>query len=85
MDENIKKGIKRFARDAEVGFARSVLRWKYKKEGRPAPSDSDLEERSRQVAVQAHDIVARRGSSVLSGLKQVYRKAGINEKEDPNE
>ena len=32
MDENIKKGMKKLAENAEIGVARSILRWKYKKE-----------------------------------------------------
>jgi len=82
MDENIKKGIKRLAEDAEMGFARSILRWKYKKEGGTPPKDDDLETQSRMVAGKAHDVIAERGKNVWKELKKVYVKTGAKEESD---
>ncbi len=82
MDENIKKGIKRLAENAEIGVARSILRWKYKKEGRDAPGDDELKDQSRMVAEKAHDVIAERGKNVWHELKKVYAKTGVREDSD---
>lgn len=82
MDENIKKGIKRFAENAEIGVARSILRWKYKKEGRDAPGDEELKDQSRIVAGRAHEVIAERGRNVWDEFKKVYAKTGAKEDSD---
>lgn len=82
MDENIKKGMKRLAENAEIGVARSILRWKYKKEGRDAPGDDELKDQSRMVAGKAHDVIAERGRNVWNELKKVYAKTGAKEESD---
>jgi hypothetical protein len=69
MDEQIKKNVKKLARDAENKVARSILRWKYKKEGKPIPVEHQLENESRYVAEKAHQIIAKRGKTVLNELK----------------
>ena len=74
MDEKIKKGLKKFAQEAEIGFTRSVLRWKYKKEGVVPPREELLEDQSRQVAAQAREVIARRGKGVWKELKKAYSK-----------
>ena len=84
MDEQIKKNIKKLARDAESKVARSILRWKYKKVGKPVPAEHELENESRYVAEQAHNVIARRGKTVLNELKKVYLKGDQNE-EGPGE
>ena len=76
MDENTKNGLKRLVEDAEAGIAKSILRWKYKKEGRLAPAEKVMEARSREVADTAHDILSKRGKTVWGELKKVYRKEG---------
>jgi hypothetical protein len=79
MGENIKKGIRRLAEDAEAGIARSILRWKYKKEGISPPGDDDLETQSRAVADRARGVIAERGMNVWNELKKVYDKSGGKE------
>jgi hypothetical protein len=74
MDEQIKKNVKKLARDAEMKVARSILRWKYKKEGKPVPLEQQLENESRYIAEQAHQVIAKRGKTVLNELKRVYFK-----------
>jgi len=46
MDEEIKKGFKRIARNTGVKVTESILRWKYKKEGKTIPDDQSLEVQS---------------------------------------
>jgi hypothetical protein len=82
MDENIKKGIKRLAENAEIGVARSILRWKYKKEKVIPPGDDDIETQSRMVADKVHDVIAERGRNVWNELKKVYAKTGAKEDSD---
>jgi hypothetical protein len=72
MDEQIKKNVKKLARDVENKVARSILRWKYKKEGKPYPLEHQLENESRYVAEKAHDVIAKRGKTVLNEFKKVY-------------
>jgi hypothetical protein len=72
MDQDIKKNIKKTVRNAEVGLAKSILRWKYKKEGRKVPNDQQMENHSRQIAGQAHHVIAKRSKNIWNGLKKVY-------------
>ena len=82
MDENIKRGIKRLAENAEIGVARSILRWKYKKEGKEAPGNDELKEQSLRVAGKAHEVIAERGKNVWNELKKVYAKTEVREDSD---
>jgi len=82
MDEQIKKNVKKLARDAENRVARSILRWKYKKEGKPVPLEHQLENESRYVTEKAHQIIAKRGKTALNELKKVYFK-GDQKEEGP--
>ncbi len=84
MDEQIKRNVKKLARDAENKVARSILRWKYKKEGKPIPVEHQLENESRYIAEKAHQIIAKRGKTVLNELKKVYVKDDQKE-EGPGE
>ena len=79
MDEEIKKNVKKLARETEMKVARSILRWKYKKEGKPSPVEHQLENESRFVAEKAHQVIAKRGRNVLSELKKVYFKGDRKE------
>ena len=74
MDEQIRNNFKKALKHAEFKVTRSILRWKYEKEGKVLPHDQILENESRQVAARAHDVMARRGKSILSEIKEVYFK-----------
>lgn len=76
MDENTRNGLKKLVNDAEAGIAKSLLRWRYKREGRLSPAEDEMEARSRVVADTAHDILAKRGKTVWNELKKVYLKEG---------
>ena len=84
MDEEIKKNVKKLARDAENRIARSILRWKYKREGKPVPVEHQLENESRYVAEKAHQVISKRGKTVLNELKKAYFKNDRKE-EGPGE
>ena len=74
MDEELKKDLKRLAKDTEVRLARSILAWKYKREGRPLPGDRQLERESREAAGQAREVITKRGRNVWNEFKKAYRK-----------
>ena len=80
MDEDIKKGLKRMARKAELRVAESLLRWKYKKRGKRISDDENIGQRSKIITDQAHQIIAKRGKNIWDGLKQAYQKG--QKKED---
>ena len=81
MDDGTKKKIKKIARNAEVKAAESILRWKYKKEGKSIPEDEDLNSQSRVVADKAHRVLSRRGKNIWKELKKTYRKNKEDDKE----
>jgi hypothetical protein len=74
MDDDIKKDIKRITRKTELKVTQSLLRWKYKKEGKPVPDENAISQQSETVADQAHEIIARRGKTIWNELKKVYAK-----------
>jgi len=82
MDKNTGNGWKKLVEDAEAGIAKTILRWKYKKEGRLTPAEEEMEVRSRVVADTAHDILAKSGKAAWNELKKVYVKKGPDG-EDP--
>lgn len=74
MDEQKKKNLKKFVQDSEQKVARSILVWKYKKDGKPVPLENQLENESQQVAGRAHEVIVRRGKNVWNELKKAYIK-----------
>ncbi|MGD8226498.1 MAG: hypothetical protein PVI20_01885 [Desulfobacteraceae bacterium] len=74
MDKETKKELKRMARDTEIRVTQSILRWKYKKDGKQAPEDPELKSQSQSLTDQAHQIISRRGKNIWKELKKVYRK-----------
>ena len=74
MDEDLKKGLKKMGKNAELKLTESLLRWKYRKEGKVLPNDENLGEQSKVIAEQAHKIITKRGKSIWGELTQAYRK-----------
>jgi hypothetical protein len=74
MTEETKNSIRKMAEEAEMRVARSILRWKFKKEGKQLPHDNQLEGLSREVADNAHQVIVKRGKTILAELKDVYKK-----------
>ena len=72
MDEHMKAKLRRLAEAAEIGAARSVLKWKYKKEGKNVPSDAQLNQQSRDAASLARDVLTKTGKTVWHDLKEAY-------------
>jgi hypothetical protein len=82
MDEKTKEGIRRLAKDAETSIARSILRWKYKKEGISPPGGDVLESQARRVTDTARGVISERGKNVWNELKKVYAKSAGREEPD---
>ena len=74
MDKDIKRDLRRIARNTEIKVAESVLRWKYKKEKGNIPHDEDISRKSKVIADQAHEIIAKRGKNIWKELKNAYHK-----------
>ena len=81
----MKNKLRRFAEGAEIGAVRSILKWKYKKEGKTTPSDVQLDQQSREAASLANDVIAKTGKTVWHDLKKVYgehRAGNVSVKRD---
>jgi hypothetical protein len=76
MDEELKKNIKNLTEKTEMKLTESILRWKYKKEGKSVPADQDLEGHSRMIIERAHKTISKRGKSIWNELLKVYQKKG---------
>jgi hypothetical protein len=74
MDEDIKRGLKKIAKNTETMLAGSVLRWRYKKEGKRIPDNQELENRSQAIADQAHKIISKRGKNIWKEFKKAYQE-----------
>lgn len=74
MDDETKREIKKIARNTQIRVAESILRWKYKREGRKVPDKGELHSQSRAVAERAQEIITQRSKNVWAELKKTYRK-----------
>ena len=74
MDQDMKRGLKKIVKNAEIKIASSLLRWKYKKEGKVAPDDESIERQSGLIADQTRQIIAERGKNILGELKKAYHE-----------
>lgn len=79
MDDELKKNLKKMTEKTEIRLTESILRWKYKKEGKDIPPDQNLEGQSRMILEQAHKTISKRGKNIWNELKRVYRKKGTKE------
>ena len=66
--------FKGMARNAEKKLTASILRWKYRKEGKSVPEDEVLERQSEQVRDEAHRILQHRTKKVWEEIKKAYRR-----------
>jgi hypothetical protein len=83
MDDDLKRNLKSLARLTEVKFARSILRWKLKREGRPIPVDEQLAQHSKDIVEKANAVLMQGGKRVWDDLRQVYR--GNTDREEDKE
>lgn len=79
MSDEIKKDLKKLALQTEARLAESLLKWKYRKEGKEAPEEERVRRDSEQVAEQANRVLSKRGKRVWDELKKAYRQSGERE------
>ena len=54
----------------ELNFAKSILRWKIRKEGKTEPPKKELEAAAANLLEEAREIARRRGKSLYEILKE---------------
>lgn len=54
----------------ELHLAKSILRWKIRKEGRAEPPDEELEAAAANLLAEAREIARRHGKSLYEILKE---------------
>lgn len=82
MDEETKKALKDIAQKTEIKVAESLLKWKIKKTGEEPLDDDALKDRSKRVAEQARQTLAKRGMNIWKEFKGAYSKSQKKEKKD---
>lgn len=70
MNKDIKRDIKTILLDTENRVAETLVRRKYKKDGRQEPGRSSLRAESEAVVARANHILAHRGKKVWAELKK---------------
>jgi hypothetical protein len=65
MDKDLKEGMKNILKAAEVKITESLLRWKYKKEGKGMPVEPELQHRSHVISQKANEILTRTGKNIM--------------------
>jgi hypothetical protein len=79
MDEGVKKNLKDMAERTEARLTESLLRWKYRKEGKEIPTDRSVEAQSRRILDQVHKTLSKRGKNVLNQFRKAVRKKETRE------
>lgn len=57
-------------RQSELRLTKSILRWKFQKEGRPPPENGELDAAASRLLDEARKIARKRGKSLLDVLKE---------------
>lgn len=81
MSQEIKNDLKRLARDTETLLAQSLLKWRYRKEGKTIPNEQRVRRESEAVAERANRIVSERGKRAWAELKRARRRSEEGEDE----
>jgi hypothetical protein len=72
--KNLAKSLLSRLRQSELKLAKSILRWKFQKEGSPMPEDSELDASASRLLDEAREIARKRGKSLLEILKEEARE-----------
>jgi hypothetical protein len=57
-------------RRSELKLARSILRWKLQKEGRPLPAEDELDDAASRLLDKARKIARKSGKNLFDILKE---------------
>ena len=79
MDDELKKNLKNVTEKTELRLTESILKWKYKKEGKNIPAEQDLENQSRMILEQAHKTISKRGKNIWNELRKAYQNKSTKE------
>jgi hypothetical protein len=70
LAENLMSRLKR----GEINLAKSILRWKLRKEGKAEPPGPELEEAAARLLAEAREIARRRGKNLYEILKEEAKR-----------
>ncbi len=74
MDDKKTGPLSEMAQNIEVRLTESLLRWRYKRQGKTPPADDSLKSQSRIVTEQVNEILLRRGKNLLKELRSKHEK-----------
>jgi hypothetical protein len=79
MEDKKKEGngtesLVEMAQNVEARVTESLLRWKYRRQGKTPPADDQLRDQSREITNQVHEILLRRGKNLWKELKSKPEK-----------
>jgi len=57
-------------RESELRLVKSILRWKYQKEGRPPPENGELDAAASRLLDESREIARKRGKNLFDILKE---------------
>ena len=66
--------MKKWIKEKEKALAKSLLKWKFEKEGQTPPSDAALEAGAEHVVGEANRIFKERGEKALKKVKAGAKK-----------
>ena len=61
-------------RSAEKKLTKGLIKWKFKRDGLPTPDEKLLDDGSERIVDEAHNIVKRRGKTILEELRQAKKE-----------
>jgi hypothetical protein len=73
-EEKGTDSLTEMAQNVEVRLTESLLRWKYRRQGKIPPADDRLKDQSKAITEQVHEILLRRGKSIWKELKSRTEK-----------
>jgi hypothetical protein len=62
-----------FFRNQEEKLAARFLRWQYKKQKLPAPSEAEIRQQAGRIVDDAHRIAKQRGGNLLDIMKELVQ------------
>jgi len=71
-----------FVRKQEIAWAKKLLIWQYEKSNQPLPDKSTLSSMAEKIVSEAHQIAKKRGSNVLSIIKEMIQDFIANRNKD---
>jgi len=83
--DSIKKGLKNITKNIEKGIAKSIINWKFNKEGKAPPDEAQLEAISKRVTDEANAVIRKKSSDIWHSIKASYKSPENRGNNDKNE